>query len=223
LEARAPEATITFLSEADMTPLLVFVWLIAPSMRHTDVVSNITLTVAIGASADVSREIQEAALIETAKIWAPYGVTISMLAASNHIVQDVVVVAAPNRGTREVSHALAWVPLAPEHTPMPVVYVRYRGLLDLVGDTHVITPFSEYPPGLRDQFLARALGRVIAHELGHILLQSVEHDVGLMRPVQDGRELLSPDRATFWLSAPDLARLRANIHAAAAAGASPCR
>jgi hypothetical protein len=41
-------------------------------MRHTDIVPNITLTLAIGASADVSREIQEAALIETAKIWAPY-------------------------------------------------------------------------------------------------------------------------------------------------------
>ena len=206
-----------------MAPLLVFVWLIGPSMRHTDVVPNITLTLAIGASADVSREIQEAALVETGKIWATYGVTISVLAASNHIiVPDVVVVAAPNRGTREISRALAWVPLARQHTPVPVVYVRYRGLPDLVGDTHVNTPFREYPPGLRDQFLARALGRVIAHELGHILLQSVEHDVGLMRPVQAGPDLLSPDRATFWLSAPDRARLRANIHAAAV-GASPCR
>jgi hypothetical protein len=122
-----------------------------------------------------------------------------------------------------VSHALAWVPLGREHTPVPVVDVRYRGLLDLVDDTRVNTPFLTYPPGLRDQFLARMLGRVIAHELGHILLQSVEHDVGLMRPVQAGRDLLAPDRATFWLSAPDLARLRANIHAAVAAGASPCR
>jgi hypothetical protein len=207
-----------------MAPLLVFVWLIGPYMRHTDIVPNITLTLAIGASADVSREIQEAALIETAKIWAPYGVTISVLAASNHvIVPDVVVVAAPNRGTREVSHALAWVPLGREHTPVPVVDVRYRGLLDLVDDTRVNTPFLTYPPGLRDQFLARMLGRVIAHELGHILLQSVEHDVGLMRRVQAGRDLLSPDRATFSLSAPDLARLLTNIHAAAAAGASPCR
>jgi len=206
-----------------MAPLLVFVWLIGPSMRHTDIVPNITLTLAIGASADVSREIQEAALIETAKIWEPYGVTISLLAASNHsIVPDVVVVAAPNRGTRGRSRALAWVPLAPEHTPLPVVDVRYRALLDLTGDTHVNTPFLEYPPGLRDQFLARALGRVIAHELGHILLQSVEHDVGIMRPVQAGRDLVSPDRATFSLSAPDLARLRANIHAAAA-GDSVCR
>jgi hypothetical protein len=207
-----------------MTPLLVCIWLIVPSMRHADVVPHITLTLAIGASADVSREIQEAALIETAQIWAPYGVTISVLAASNHItVPDVVVVAAPNRGTREMPHALAWVPFDREHAPMPVVYVRYRGLLDLMGDTHVNTPFLTYPPGLRDQFLARTIGRVIAHELGHILLQSVEHDVGLMRVVQAGRDLLSPDRAAFWLSAPDLARLRANIHAAAVAAASPGR
>jgi hypothetical protein len=84
----------------------------------------------------------------------------------------------------------------------------------------VNTPFLEYPPGLRDQFLARALGRVIAHELGHILLQSAEHDVGIMRPVQAGRDLLSPDRATFSLSAPDLARLRANIHAVAASASA---
>jgi hypothetical protein len=204
-----------------MAPLLVFVWLIGPYMRHTDIVPNITLTLAIGASADVSREIQEAALIETAKIWAPCGVTISVLAASNHvIVPDVVVVAAPSRGRREMSDALAWVPFAGEHTPVPVVDVRYRSLLDLVGDTHVNTPFLEYPPGLRDQFVARAVGRVIAHELGHILLQSVEHDVGLMRRVQAGRDLLSPDRATFSLSALDLARLRANIQAA---GASACR
>ena len=70
-----------------MTPLLVFLFLIDPSIRPTDIVpDNITLTLAISASADVSREIQEAALIETAKIWAPYGVTISVLAASNHTV-----------------------------------------------------------------------------------------------------------------------------------------
>jgi hypothetical protein len=51
----------------------------------------------------------------------------------------------------------------------------------------------------------------------------VAHHGGIMRPVQAGRDLLSPDRATFSLSAPDLARLLTNIHAAAAAGASPCR
>ena len=50
-----------------MTPLLVFVWLIGPSMRHTDIVPNITLTLAIGVSADVSREIQEIEVFDGAQ------------------------------------------------------------------------------------------------------------------------------------------------------------
>jgi hypothetical protein len=61
-----------------------------------------------------------------------------------------------------------------------------------------------------DHDLGRALGRVLAHEIGHLLLGAPYHDdVGLMRAVFRPNELAEPDRAPFRLTT--VARLRGRI------------
>ena len=63
-----------------------------------------------------------------------------------------------------------------------------------------------------EQELARALGRVLAHEVGHVLLALHAHDrVGLMREVFTPDELARPDRSPFVLTANDVGRLRSSI------------
>ena len=60
--------------------------------------------------------------------------------------------------------------------------------------------------GRADQLLGRALGRVLAHELVHMLTRSGEHGhQGVAEPVLTGRQLIAE---SLPLSAADLARLR---------------
>jgi hypothetical protein len=63
-----------------------------------------------------------------------------------------------------------------------------------------------------DRDLARALGRVLAHEIGHVLLAAPyhEHD-GLMRANFAPRDLLYPDRAPFRLSNGSIWRLKTRV------------
>jgi hypothetical protein len=67
---------------------------------------------------------------------------------------------------------------------------------------------------VRDHELARALGRVLAHEIGHVLLGAPFHDeAGLMRGVFRSNELAEPNRAPFRLTRSDVGRLRSRIPA----------
>jgi hypothetical protein len=73
-------------------------------------------------------------------------------------------------------------------------------------------PFDLWPPAWRDTFVGRALGRVLAHEIGHYLLASRVHTTeGLMRAAFDGDELRRPARDRFAIAARDLPRLRARL------------
>src|SRR4029453_1899411 len=57
-----------------------------------------------------------------------------------------------------------------------------------------------------------ALGRVLAHELGHVLLATRSHQArGLMRPTFSGEELLTGVRERYGLSEPEVVRLRREI------------
>jgi hypothetical protein len=73
-------------------------------------------------------------------------------------------------------------------------------------------PLDRWPPGLAALVTSRALGRVLAHEIGHYLLASPAHSpAGLMRPAFDGRQLAGWDRRGFQLDAQVLPRLRARV------------
>jgi len=62
--------------------------------------------------------------------------------------------------------------------------------------------------GERDYRGGTLLGRVVAHELGHVLLTTLEHSkTGLMRPVFGLRDVLSDDERTIALSPVESDRL----------------
>ena len=53
---------------------------------------------------------------------------------------------------------------------------------------------------IREQVVGRAIGRVIAHEIGHVLLRTTGHAPhGLMRAVQRADELVDPARTRYRL------------------------
>src|SRR5262245_59542449 len=68
---------------------------------------------------------------------------------------------------------------------------------------------------LRNARIGTALGRVLAHEIGHVLLGPPGyHDQrGLMRPRYEPRELAGPERSPFRLTDQSFVRLRARLAA----------
>jgi hypothetical protein len=73
-------------------------------------------------------------------------------------------------------------------------------------------PLDQWPPAGRDVLVGRALGRVLAHEIGHYLLASRVHPAaGLMRAAFDADDLIRPGRRGFGVTARDLPRLRTRL------------
>jgi hypothetical protein len=86
------------------------------------------------------------------------------------------------------------------------------------------TPLTTLPPSVRRQFVVRALGRTIAHEMGHYLMRSKEHGRrGLMRDHFTADEIMAMQYLKDRLEGDDLKRLsgRLNEYAAAMAGSRP--
>lgn len=85
----------------------------------------------------------------------------------------------------------------PGHT----MYLRYGALSRLVSESPKTGwEFQRLPVQIRDQLIGRALGRVVAHELGHVLLEWRSHDSGLMRATLGAGDLLTPARDHLGLS-----------------------
>ena len=87
-----------------------------------------------------------------------------------------------------------------------VIYVSVARAFDLLVQTRQM---SELPSnGERDLRGGMLLGRVVAHELGHVLLNTMSHsDRGLMRPVFGFNDALSVERRTTELSPIESDRL----------------
>lgn len=100
-----------------------------------------------------------------------------------------------------------------DHTPATTLTIDVAAVEATVARTRWGgRPFDPWPPAWRDTFVGRALGRVLAHEIGHYLLASRVHTAeGLMRASFDGDELLRPARDSFAIAARDLPRLRARL------------
>jgi hypothetical protein len=161
-----------------------------------------------------SSRVVDAAVEELTAIWAPYAVGIELAGGSpcnadvdaTHL--SITIVA----GTMEPA---GWVtPLgalrfSEDGVPEPVISVFYGELVRLVTKTTFLEKRgTEWPNSIRDQLIGRALGRVLAHELGHFLLRLHVHTGGLMRGNHLVPALIDPDRRAFRLTPDDADRLR---------------
>lgn len=67
---------------------------------------------------------------------------------------------------------------------------------------------SSWPTALHNLIVGRALGRALAHEIGHFLLRTRYHSpTGLMRALQPITSLVAADRLCFTLSPDEVTRL----------------
>jgi hypothetical protein len=162
------------------------------------------------------------AVAEAADIWMPYGVTIDLAGpcgwASDQSTVLNLVAAEGSRTPRHEAWAfgagqwqrpLGAITFAPDGTPAPTITVFVGDLLELVSRSHVLgADEGRWPRKLHDLVFGRALGRVLAHEVGHFLLRTRQHTaVGLMRSLQRADDLVEPSRRSFTLSPVETAHV----------------
>lgn len=176
------------------------------------------LVIDIRNSGVTTASVVAAALNEVSEIWAPYGVRVT---GSSRVRRDgrdheIPVV----RATLELAEAdarldprmtpLGFTPFSTDGQPLTTIAIFYDAVVRTVSESALFGQREvESSSILRERLLARILGRTMAHELGHLLLETPAHsDSGLMRAFQSATDLAHPDRTGFALEAGNLARLR---------------
>jgi hypothetical protein len=77
------------------------------------------------------------------------------------------------------------------------------------GGSWLGRPIAAWPAAVRETFMIRALGRGIAHEVGHYLLRSKTHTPrGLMREIFSVAEIMAPASGGSLFAADDVSRLQ---------------
>jgi hypothetical protein len=119
-------------------------------------------------------------LSEIQTIWKVLGTEIRPVERADANCARVIVVKADHEARAEDlsrEDALGWVPFVAGYARQ-LVFLRVSRARILIAGVLA----GPKPDGFRELMLARLLGRIVAHELGHVLLNSPAHtDSGLMR------------------------------------------
>jgi hypothetical protein len=154
-----------------------------------------SLTIAVHMTHGMSNAIAKDALREASAIWKLGGVTLDWHATSEPPGGD-------GRSTVNVTFddapgsvagqdvPLGWVTLDAAGVPEGTIFLSRKNALRLA---ETIDEYRERPLKFKERLVARALGRALAHELGHYLTGSKEHTVsGLMKGRRLADEFFSP-------------------------------
>jgi hypothetical protein len=163
-----------------------------------------------------------AMIAEADTIWRAYGVRVSQPARGawpRDLVRLIVRVidgrtpGATASGRTSDGERLGTIWFAEDGTPADTIAVSLGAVsARVMGSDMGGRPIVSWPPALAEAAIGRALGRVLAHEIGHYLLASPVHSKGgLMRAGFDGRQLAAWDRRSFVLDSGALPRLRARL------------
>ncbi|HTI37375.1 MAG TPA: hypothetical protein VL484_07460 [Vicinamibacterales bacterium] len=154
-------------------------------------------------------------LDEAARVWARYGISIQSATeppADGAIVRVVIHDTAGSIASDAAAdpHALGSV-VFHDGVPDPQITLYEGRAWDLIGRAEG-SAIDHWPLTYRRLVLGRVLGRALAHELGHYLLQTPTHSTaGLMRASQQIADLMATDDRRVFLSSENLAALPAAI------------
>ncbi len=157
-----------------------------------------------------SQAIKAGAMEEAAMIWKIYGVDLQFAkpSADAALSLDVFVERTPpsRKHTGEPT-VLGHTTIASALTSQAPLRISFDAVTALLDSQHGVNPL------LHDYAIAAALGRVVAHEIGHVLLgMPAYHDTdGLMRTTFFPDDLARPERSRFMLTHRSVARLRSRI------------
>lgn len=165
-----------------------------------------------------SRGITERLKAETEAIWEPYGIRLEWTRAdvfesrTNSVSLDATVQRHLGRQRMDGPAVLGLALVTPDAPAWQPIRVSWDATERALARRR---PRMESLTGVvLDGDLARALGRVLAHEIGHMLLGPPYHEPeGLMRPTFRADELAEQDRTPFRLTCGAVERVRSRLRA----------
>ena len=172
------------------------------AMAQTATPVCLVLSPRLSLKAPSTRNVME----EIRTIWAPLGVVIRTVEQADESCLRIVVVKADVEARREDivdPNALGWVPFVAGGARQLVFLNpgRARLLVD------ALSPGTR-PEGLTNVLVAKLLGRTLAHELGHVLLNSIRHEnSGLMQAQFRASDVLRRPASSYTLNPSERARL----------------
>jgi hypothetical protein len=115
---------------------------------------------------------------------------------------------------RDQRTPLGWIVFDDEHAPQHEIYLSYKNAKQLMYTARPVVGVVDQMPILqREILLARAMGRALAHELGHYLLASKVHTKrGLLQASRTAAELFGIDRRGFRIEASQRETIAARLH-----------
>lgn len=172
------------------------------------------IVVTVSAPADIRQSFVDRVTAEADAIWRAAGLAITWERQTTFIASRALhVVFGNERGTSTSSaQPLGWIRFADDQ-PDPDLYLSYANAISLlelsrgaIGLSHSMTVLE------RDIYLSRAMGRALAHELGHYLLASKAHTAdGLMKANRSAAEFFSSDRRRFAVTASEWRQVAARL------------
>jgi hypothetical protein len=182
------------------------------------------LSVDIGALAAMPTRQMETMVRETTAIWEPYGVALDWVRPGEQVLglpagHEVLTISRDGpanllaSGTPAARRLGAVLFLEGRDVAENTVALAVEATRRTVDDARWVNGrVADWPPSLREELLGRALGRVLAHEIGHYLLVWRAHTPdGLMRAAFQGEALIQPGRRAFKLSDLLMPRLRTRL------------
>lgn len=155
---------------------------------------------------------------EAEAIWRPYGVHFEWVGAdavepkATGVSIDVTVERRYGRiGGVEWASMLGQTVVGPDTRGWRPIRVSFDAVANMLADGA-----SSRVSGtgiVLEPYLSRALGRVLAHEIGHVLTNAGAHDQkGLMRAFFSPDQLAQTDRSPFRLACATVDRLKDRVH-----------
>ena len=196
--------------------VVIVVAAVAPllaSPRTSPAARTDTLAVQVNLEFDrsiTSSTIKTIARDEAAAIWKVYGVELRWTdtGARAALTLDAIVERYPKRGDGDDAPAvLGYTTVASAPAAPAPIRVSFDAVESLIERRHGANPV------LQQRDIGMALGRVLAHEVGHVLLGvPAYHDPGgLMRATFEPDDLARPGRSPFRLMPHSVARLQVRI------------
>ena len=193
----------------------------AIALAAAGIVAVPPVTLTARASPTIPPKVVQAALDEAAAVWRAFGVTIvgriardvessgvGVLAERESLPVGPTVRVLFDDGPSTMSNdagTLGWIEFAAD-TPLAEIHLSYANALELLCRAYGVSQVNQMPIVQWRTFVSRALGRALAHEVGHYVLGSRAHTPrGLMKARQKANDLFGPHRMVFDLSPVDRA------------------